>query len=85
MVCMVVCKDSYIGKRLTWDSIARNFPCSIVILDNCNIDGIDVVDGVVVEVLEDNAENHKRMSEYRRKGYRVEKTGDDYRTEICYE
>jgi hypothetical protein len=71
----IVSKDDYIGKRVTFAELLESFPDSILILSNCSKEYADIIDGVVIDVVPDNAENRSKMTRLRRDGFEVIKTG----------
>ncbi|MBD5451665.1 MAG: hypothetical protein HDR25_03385 [Lachnospiraceae bacterium] len=46
-------KNQYIGKRLTWDETVDIFPDSWVAFKDCRMSGIDMEDGILVDVIAD--------------------------------
>lgn len=50
---MLADKDQYIGKRLTWEEVVDIFPDLWVALKDCRMSGIDVEDGILVDVIAD--------------------------------
>ena len=50
---MIVDKNQYIGKRLTWDEAVDIFPDLWVAFKDCTMLGIDMEDGILVDVIED--------------------------------
>jgi hypothetical protein len=68
-------KEDYIGKRVSFVKLLDEFPCSILILNDCNKEHIDIIDGIVVDIIPDNAENRSKINRLRCAGYEVMKTG----------
>ncbi|MDE7205940.1 MAG: hypothetical protein K2N90_02045 [Lachnospiraceae bacterium] len=50
---MAADKNQYIGKRLTWDEAVDIFPNLWVAFKDCNMSGIDMEEGILVDVIED--------------------------------
>lgn len=50
---MITDKNQYIGKRLTWDEAVDIFPDSWVAFKDCKMSGIDIEEGVLVDVVAD--------------------------------
>lgn len=46
-------KNQYIGKRLTWDEAVAIFPDLWVAFKDCRMSGIDMEDGILVDVITD--------------------------------
>lgn len=50
---MAVDKNQYIGKRLTWEEAVDIFPDLWVAFKECKMSGIDIEDGILVDVIDD--------------------------------
>lgn len=74
---MTINKNQYIGKRLTWDETVSLFPDLWVAFKDCEMSGIDIENGILVDVIPD-----KDI-----KTYRIQHFNDDIRidrtTEDC--
>lgn len=46
-------KTQYVGKRLTWDEAVEIFPDLWVVFKDCVMSGIDLENGILVDVLKD--------------------------------
>ncbi len=43
-----------VGRRYTWNEIVSALPNMWVVMKDCNIDGADIVDGVLVDAADDD-------------------------------
>lgn len=50
---MKINKNQYIGKRLTWDEAVNIFPDMWVAFRDCEMSGIDIENGILVDVIMD--------------------------------
>lgn len=50
---MTANKNLYIGKHLTWDEAVDMFPDLWVVFKDCKMSGIDIEEGILVDVIAD--------------------------------
>ncbi len=74
---MTANKDQYIGERLTWDEAVDLFPDMWVVFRDCEMSGIDIENGILVDVVTD-----KDIKMYRKQHFN-ENIVIDRTTENC--
>lgn len=66
-------KKQYIGQRITWENLVLLFPNQWVALKDCKYTGIDVSEGILVNVIDD--ENVTQyMAEHDKEYEHIERT-----------
>lgn len=73
----IINKSEYIGKRLTWDRAVELFPYKWVAFKDCKMSGIDMENGILVDVIEDE-QIETYIVEHLKDKYYIDRTLDGF-------